>query len=42
MRYAIEGSIVSDSPYVYFSYRNYITLKDQFTSLNEFVLKTTI
>lgn len=31
MRYAIEGFIVTDSPYVFYSYRNYINMKSLFS-----------
>jgi hypothetical protein len=42
MRYAIEGTIVTDSPYVYFSYTNYLPIKSLFSELNEYVLQSTL
>lgn len=41
MRYVIEGAIVTDSPYVYYCYRNYINMKSLFSQLNEEVLEHT-
>ncbi|CAD8173680.1 unnamed protein product [Paramecium octaurelia] len=41
-RYQIEGTIVSDSPYVYYSYKNYLTMKSEFNQLNEQILSSTI
>lgn len=35
MAYQIDGAAVSDSAYVYFSYKNYKPLKLSFSSLNE-------
>ncbi|CAD8086790.1 unnamed protein product [Paramecium primaurelia] len=41
-KYQIEGTIVSDSPYVYYSYKNYLTMKSEFNQLNEQILSNTI
>lgn len=38
MAYELDGGIVSDSPYVYFQYKNYLTIKKQFSELNSIVL----
>ena len=35
MRYIIEGTVVTDSPYVYFTYKNYIPMNKIFTKLNQ-------
>ncbi|CAD8097409.1 unnamed protein product [Paramecium sonneborni] len=42
MRYQIEGTIVSDSPYVYYSYKNYLTMKQEFSILNDKILNNSI
>ncbi|CAD8095427.1 unnamed protein product [Paramecium sonneborni] len=42
MRYQIEGTIVSDSPYVYYSYKNYLSMKQEFSLLNEQILNNSI
>ena len=35
MRYYIEGSIIFDSPYAYYSYANYISLYNIFEKIND-------
>ncbi|CAD8173684.1 unnamed protein product [Paramecium octaurelia] len=42
MAYELDGGIVSDSPYVYFQYKNYLTIKQQFSELNSIVLDQTL
>ncbi|CAK88525.1 unnamed protein product (macronuclear) [Paramecium tetraurelia] len=42
MAYELDGGIVSDSPYAYFQYKNYLTIKQQFSELNSIVLDQTL
>jgi len=34
MAYQMDGGPITDSPYVYFPYRNYLPLKETFSNLN--------
>ena len=34
MSYAIEGTVDTDSPNIYFTYKNYIPMNEVFTILN--------
>ncbi|CAD8097411.1 unnamed protein product [Paramecium sonneborni] len=42
MAYELDGGIISDSPYVFFQYKNYLTIKKQFSELNTIVLDQTL
>jgi len=42
MAYQIDGAVSSDSPSFYFSYKNYRSLKEIISDINEKVLDQTI